>query len=111
MNERNVRREAELEALLDTIQDPCSLALGRPLGLGALGIVDRVEVSGGCVTVEIMPTMPGCLFIGVIEEKIERLVEKMAWCERLEVKIVDGLWDPSRIVVQDPGADLTPRAT
>ena len=93
-------REAEVLALLDTIADPCSLAYGKPVGLAALGIVDHVEVIGDKVTVAIMPTIPGCLFIGVIEEKVERLAEALPWCRGLRVTIVDGLWDPSRIAVR-----------
>lgn len=90
-------REAELLALLDTIADPCSLAHGRPVGLVSLGIVDRVEVIDGEAIVAIMPTIPGCLFIGVIEEKVERLAEALPWCRGLRVEIVQGLWDPSRM--------------
>lgn len=100
MTDMKAEREAELRALLDTIADPCSLAHGKPVGLGGLGIVDHVEVIGDTATVAIMPTIPGCLFIGVIEEKVERLAEALPWCRGLRVTIVDELWDPSRITAR-----------
>jgi metal-sulfur cluster biosynthetic enzyme len=96
----SAEREGELLALLDTIADPCSLAHGKPVGLVALGVVDRVEVARGEAMVAIMPTIPGCLFIGVIEEKIERLADALPWCTGLRVTIADGLWDPSRMTAR-----------
>ena len=84
-------RRAEVLALLDAIADPCSTSLGAPIGLVGLGIVDRVDVDAAVVTVAIMPTIPGCLFIGVIEERIEQALAGTGWCETVRLRWVDGL--------------------
>lgn len=93
-------RRARVLALIETIVDPCSASFGRPTGLVSMGIIDRLDVSeAGEVDVWIMPTIPGCLFLGVIEERIEAVLAELGWCSRLRCHHAAGLWDPSRLRV------------
>ena len=63
-----------------------------------MGIIDRLDLSpAGEVDLWIMPTIPGCLFLGVIEEKIEAALAGAIWCARIRCHHADGLWDPSRM--------------
>ena len=88
----------QLLALIETVVDPCSANLGRPTGLVSMGIIDRVDLSAsGEVDLWIMPTIPGCLFLGVIEERIEVALADVNWCSRIRCHPADGLWDPSRM--------------
>ena len=61
------RRIEALEAI-EEIVDPCSQALGCPIGLVGMGMVATLAERDGDVEVEILPTFPTCMFRGVIEE-------------------------------------------
>jgi metal-sulfur cluster biosynthetic enzyme len=91
-------RRAQLLSLIETVVDPCSVNFGRPTGLVSMGIIDRLELSpGGEIDLWILPTIPGCLFLGVIEERIEAALAGLGWCARLRCHHAAGLWDPSRM--------------
>jgi metal-sulfur cluster biosynthetic enzyme len=91
-------RRAQALALIEDIADPCSANFGRPTGLVSMGIVDRLDVgAAGEVDLWILPTMPGCLFLGVIEERAEAALRDLGWCVRLRCHHAAGLWDPSRM--------------
>ena len=91
------RRAAAL-ALVETIADPCSANFGRPIGLVSMGIIDHLDVSPtGEIDLWILPTIPGCLFLGVIEERIEGALADLDWCTQLRCHHAAGLWDPSRM--------------
>jgi metal-sulfur cluster biosynthetic enzyme len=89
---------AEALALIDTIPDPCSVSFGRPTGLVGMGIIDRLDLGPtGELDIWIMPTIPGCLFLGVIEERIEAVLGALSWCSSIRCHHADGLWEPSRM--------------
>jgi metal-sulfur cluster biosynthetic enzyme len=85
--------------MLDAIHDPCSVSLGRPIGLVGMGIIDRVEVDGAAVAITVLPTFPDCLFRGVFEAEIETRLEKLPWCRSVSVTFApaDRGWDESRM--------------
>jgi metal-sulfur cluster biosynthetic enzyme len=91
-------RRAQVLALIESVIDPCSVTFGRPTGLVSMGIIDRLELGpAGEVDLWIMPTIPGCLFLGVIEEKVEAALAELGWCSRLRCHHAAGLWDPTRM--------------
>jgi metal-sulfur cluster biosynthetic enzyme len=92
------RRLVVLNAI-DSIADPCSQALGRPVGLVGMGIIERVDIVGAHVTISVLPTFPNCMFRGVFEEEIARLVASIAWCEAVSVCFVsaESIWDEQRL--------------
>ena len=89
----------EVLATLDTIHDPCSVSIGRPIGLVGMGIIDRVAVDGGAVAVTVLPTFPDCLFRGVFEAEIETRLRALPWCRSVSVSFApaDQGWDESRM--------------
>jgi metal-sulfur cluster biosynthetic enzyme len=91
--------EAEVRAALDAIHDPCSMSIGRPIGLVGMGIIDRVDVDGSAVTVSVLPTFPDCMFRTVFEEKIEQCLAALPWCRSVTVRFCpsDQAWDESRM--------------
>lgn len=98
-------RRARALALIETVADPCSANFGRPTGLVSMGIIDRLDLSEtGEIDLWIMPTIPGCLFLGVIEEKIEAALAELGWCAALRCCHAAGLWDPSRMRAADQAA-------
>lgn len=92
------RRREALDRIA-AIVDPCSRSLGRPAGLVAMGIVERVDVAGDRVTVLLLPTFPTCLFRGFFEEEIRAQVAALPWCRDVAIEFcpADQLWDPSRM--------------
>jgi metal-sulfur cluster biosynthetic enzyme len=84
---------------IDTVVDPCSRALGRPVGLVGMGMIERVDIVAGRVCVTVLPTFPTCMFRGVIEEEIERRVRTISWCRAVSVRFTgaDVVWDESRL--------------
>jgi metal-sulfur cluster biosynthetic enzyme len=91
-------REAVLDAL-EAIADPCSVALGKPIGLVGMGMIERLDIEGTVVRVAVLPTFPDCMFLGVIEAEIERLVAALPWCSGVAVRFcpAEQSWDESRM--------------
>lgn len=54
-----------IEETLDTIVDPCSAAIGKPVGLKSMGLVKRIDVEregdGLRVKLELRVTSPCCM--------------------------------------------------
>jgi len=106
--------DRRLEALsrIDEIVDPCSRALGRPIGLVGMGIVERLDVAGAAAAVLLLPTFPTCLFRGVFEEEIRARLAALPWCETVSVAFcpADRLWDESRLApeARRPARDRMP---
>jgi metal-sulfur cluster biosynthetic enzyme len=91
-------RRAQALALIEAVADPCSVNFGKPTGLVSMGIIDRLELGpANEVDIWIMPTIPGCLFLGVIEERIEAALATLGWCSSVRCHHAAGLWDPSRM--------------
>jgi len=92
-------RRREVLERLEAIVDPCSRSLGRPAGLVAMGIVERVDVADDAVAVRLLPTFPTCLFRGFFEEEIRAGVAALPWCRGVAVEFcpADRLWDESRM--------------
>ena len=92
-------RRGEVLALLDEIHDPCSVGIGRPIGLVGMGIIEEVAVADNAVRVIVLPTFPDCLFRGVFEAEIERRIGALPWCRSVTVAFAaaDRTWDESRM--------------
>ena len=92
-------RRGEILLLLDQIHDPCSISIGRPIGLVGMGVIEAVAVDGDKVAVTVLPTFPDCLFRGVFEAEIEARVGALPWCRSVSVTFApaDRAWDESRM--------------
>jgi metal-sulfur cluster biosynthetic enzyme len=92
-------RRQEVLTHIDAIIDPCSGALGKPVGLVGMGMISRLSEDDGRVEVEVLPTFPTCMFRGVIEEQIEARVGALDWCRSVKVHFAaaDRVWDESRM--------------
>jgi len=92
-------RDAAVMAELDRIVDPCSQTIGHPLGIRQMGMVERVEVTGGSVAVTLLPTFPACVFLGFFEAEVERRLLALPWCEAVTVSFCPAseAWDESRL--------------
>jgi metal-sulfur cluster biosynthetic enzyme len=97
--ESNSERVQEIWHTLNQIVDPCSIAMSTPLGIADLGLIERIDVSEGFVAVDLVPTSPHCLFIGLFEEEVEQRIAALPWVKSLRVEINDGgiIWDETRM--------------
>jgi metal-sulfur cluster biosynthetic enzyme len=92
-------RHAAVLAELDLIVDPCSRTIGHPLGIRQMGMVERIEIEGGAVSVTLLPTFPACIFLGFFEAEVERRLLALAWCKSVAVTFCPATeaWDESRL--------------
>jgi metal-sulfur cluster biosynthetic enzyme len=69
---------SSVQAVLNSIQDPCSISVGAPLGLVEMGLVTGIAIADdGLVSIDIRLTSPGCMMgIAYFDHEIKRrLVE------------------------------------
>jgi metal-sulfur cluster biosynthetic enzyme len=92
-------RRLEALRVIDTIADPCSVALGRPIGLGGMGMIAGLSEDDGRVAVEVLPTFPTCMFRGVLEERIQESVGAIEWVRSVSVRFstAEAIWTESRL--------------
>jgi metal-sulfur cluster biosynthetic enzyme len=92
-------RRAAAIAALDTIVDPCSRAIGHPVGLAGMGMIEQVSVAGASVSVLLLPTFPDCPFRGQFEAEAERLLLALPWCRTVRIAFcpADQTWDETRL--------------
>jgi metal-sulfur cluster biosynthetic enzyme len=92
------RRRAVREQI-NGVLDPCSRAMAVPTGIADMGIVEDVRIDGGRVHVQLLPTSPHCLFLGLFEAEIETRVKALPWVERVSVELTVGaeIWTEERM--------------
>jgi metal-sulfur cluster biosynthetic enzyme len=83
---------------LATISDPCSLTMGRPVDICALGLVEQVEEADGHVRVELCLTDPSCAHFNGLRRYITDTLLAMPGVVSAEVvQTTQVLWTPERI--------------
>lgn len=84
--------------LLDTVQDPCSVRMGKPLGLVAMGLVESVAIDGEAIRIRMILTGPGCFFYFQFADQITRTLAPVAEGRDIDVIIDDTiLWTRDRM--------------
>lgn len=90
--------EARVRECLDTVIDPCSARMGAPLGLVAMGLVQRVAIDDATVRVSLVLTGPGCFYFFQFADAIERALGPVAGGRSIEVDIDEReQWTPGRM--------------
>jgi metal-sulfur cluster biosynthetic enzyme len=89
---------AEVERAIAQVLDPCSIAMGRPLDLVAMGLVNDVAVDDGHVTVRLLLTDPMCFVQGDIIRAVQEVVAPLPGVTGCRVVLdTSDLWTPERI--------------
>lgn len=79
-----------LDEALGRVHDPCSLTHGSPMSIVDMGLVRRRHVAAdGTVEVTVAVTGPGCLFVGLIVDAVEREVRAEFGADAVVVVEVD----------------------
>jgi metal-sulfur cluster biosynthetic enzyme len=69
------RAAVRLRSALDRVCDPCSITAGAVLSIVDMGLVRRQHVTAdGALEVTVGVTGPGCTYVGLILEAVEREV-------------------------------------
>ena len=88
----------EIDAALNSVADPCSVAVHSPMGLIDMGLVEHVVVDGGEVTVRLRLTSPTCLQVGYFSREVTDRVGALAGVTRVTVTHDLGFdWTPEMI--------------
>ena len=96
----------EVVRALETVQDPCSVAMQSPMDLVRMGLVEAVEVIEGAVRIELLLTDPMCFFFKDILESVRDAVRPVPGVTGVEVYLSHTeLWTRDRI------GTVTPRLT
>jgi metal-sulfur cluster biosynthetic enzyme len=84
---------------VNQIIDPCSKTIGVPAGLGDMGLIDQILLDGSTVRISLLPTTPGCILLGALEEEMKKSVGALAWCDHVEIELARSviLWDETRL--------------
>jgi metal-sulfur cluster biosynthetic enzyme len=92
--------DADLAAVnkaLAGVLDPCSIAMGRPTDIATMGLVERVEIAGDRVEVELLLTDPSCVHFGSLRRYVVDAVGEVEGVAEVEVSVcTDRLWTPER---------------
>jgi metal-sulfur cluster biosynthetic enzyme len=88
---------ARIKERLARVTEPCSIAFGKPISIVEMGLIERINVTGGHVEITLCLTDAACVhFAGMqrfIRDELLDLPEinTVAVCQTL-----DKLWTPDR---------------
>lgn len=90
---------AEIEARLDAIPDPCSIAMGDRMSLVEMGLIENIAIDQkGCARITMCLTDTSCVhFNGMVAYICEALLP-MNGVEEVRVDhVLDRIWTDERI--------------
>lgn len=84
---------------LRQIQDPCSIAAGKPIDIVKLGLIGAIDQdSGGKIRISLVLTEPACWFSKNIVEMVEQAVQRVDGVAAVEASLdVETIWTPDRM--------------
>ena len=89
---------AEIEKALELVIDPCSKAMGSPMDIVSMGLVERIDIDGGKVTITVILTDAACFFFTQIEQFVTDVVSVLPGVTEVDVQISSTtLWGPERM--------------
>jgi len=90
---------ADISARLDTIPEPCSIAMGTTVSLAGMGLVDDIAIAdNGEVTVTLCLTDPGCVHFASMQRFIADEIAPLDGVSAVKVvQTLDKLWTPDRV--------------
>lgn len=77
--------EADIRTALAQVHDPCSVALGDPVTIEELGLVERIEIEGRKVGVTLVLTMPNCVMFLDIASSVREAVAGLEDVDEVDV--------------------------
>jgi metal-sulfur cluster biosynthetic enzyme len=91
----------DLFSQLRKVVEPCSILMGRPVDICAMGLVDQVDFIAGHVRVVLCLTDPGCIHFKGMKRYIADALLAIPGVSSVEVALTtQTLWTPDRIEAQ-----------
>lgn len=88
--------DAAIAEVLDRINDPCSIAAGRPLSVRAMGLVRGWELHDGTLTVTFAVTFAGCTMAPHFTEAARAALATLPGVGRVETVVdTNYIWTPA----------------
>ncbi|WP_324741720.1 iron-sulfur cluster assembly protein [Tsuneonella sp. CC-YZS046] len=89
-----------IHARLDAITDPCSIAMGKPMSLLEMGLVENVAIAAdGAVTITLCLTDTACVHFGGMRDYIEQSLRNIAGICSVRVDhTTEVIWTDERIL-------------
>jgi metal-sulfur cluster biosynthetic enzyme len=95
IEEASPKRQTVFQAL-DECYDPC--CRDRKISVVDMGLIESVEIQGGCVSIEMVLTSGWCPFAARLLEVIKGEVGKLPEVDAVHVDVVwDLTWTPERM--------------
>jgi len=95
IGEASLKRETVIRAL-DECYDPC--CRDRKISIVDMGLIERVEIQGGNVSIEMVLTSGWCPFAARLLEMIKEEVGNLPEVDAVDVDLVwDPAWTPERM--------------
>jgi metal-sulfur cluster biosynthetic enzyme len=89
---------AAVEKALELVIDPCSKAMGSPMDIVTMGLVESIDIDGGKVRITVILTDAACYFFTAIEQFVTDVVGVLPDVAEVDVQISSTtLWSPDRI--------------
>jgi metal-sulfur cluster biosynthetic enzyme len=84
---------AEVQAVVNTVQDPCSVSWGIPLTITEMGLVREIQVQDRIVHLKLLLTEPTCIFFFDIGTDLKtKLINALGQCE-VDIELLSNqLW-------------------
>ncbi|HZN85089.1 MAG TPA: iron-sulfur cluster assembly protein [Mycobacterium sp.] len=94
---------ATVEKALQGVIDPCSKAMGQPMDIVTMGLVERIDIADGKVTITVILTDPNCFFFSQIEQFVGDVLAELPGVDEVDVQISSTtLWSSDRIRTRLP---------
>lgn len=82
---------------LATIDDPCSVGMGKRVDIVSLGLIESVTVQGTVAAVSIVLTQPTCWYFPAITRYIREALLDLDGIDDVTVTVAPELWVPERM--------------
>ncbi|MES2097036.1 MAG: iron-sulfur cluster assembly protein [Pseudomonadota bacterium] len=80
------------------IPEPCAFAMGKPTTLGAMGLIEAIEVKAGHATVTLCLTDTACVHFAAMQAYIADVLADMPEITGVTVaQTLTELWTPDRM--------------
>jgi metal-sulfur cluster biosynthetic enzyme len=88
---------ARIEAALERVVEPCSMVFGKPVSIGEMGLVERIEVEGNHARITLCLTDAACIHFAGMQRFIRDELLELPEIASVEViQTLDQLWTPDR---------------
>ncbi len=88
---------ARIEARLERVTEPCSIAFGMPISIVEMGLIERIDVCESHAKITLCLTDAACVHFAGMQQFIRDELLELPEISTVEVsQTLDQLWTPDR---------------